>query len=87
MTVKLKLGDAAGEYREEFTEPAKLLRAAERIIAEKEGRCSLYVLQWDPKYQIWLAITETTETMMREIEKLQAEYIRLLEGVDRIVTN
>lgn len=87
MTVKLKLGDAAGDYREEFTEPAKLLRAAERIIAENEGHCTLYVLQWDPKYKIWLAITETTETMMREIEKLQANYIRLLEGVDRIVSN
>lgn len=87
MTVKLKLGDAAGEYREEFTEPAKLLRAAERIISENEGYCTLYVLQWDPKYKKWLAITETTETMMREIEKLQADYIRLLEGVDRIVTD
>lgn len=87
MTVKLKLGDAAGDYREEFTEPAKLLRAAEKIIAENEGHCTLYVLQWDPKYKIWLAITETTETMMREIEKLQADYIRLLKGVDRNVTD
>ncbi len=87
MTLKLKLGDAAGEYREEFTDPAKLLRAAERIISETEGYCTLYVLQWDPKYKKWLAITETTETMMREIEKLQADYIRLIEGVDRIVTD
>lgn len=84
MTLKLKLEDSESLYNEEFTDIKKLLKAAAEHIDKTEGACSLHVLQWDPKYCVWLAITEATTTLRHELDKMQADYIRLLKGVDNI---
>ena len=86
MTLKLKLEDSESIYSEEFIDVKKLLKAAEHI-DKTEGSCSLHVLQWDPKYCTWLAITEATIALRHELDKMQADYIRLIKGVDNIGIN
>ena len=84
MTLRLKLEDSESIYSEEFTDVKKLLKAAAEHIDKTEGSCSLHVLQWDPKYRTWLAITEATIALRHELDKMQADYIRLIKGVDNI---
>lgn len=76
MTLKLKLSDAASNYTEIFTDPRKLLEAASEHIGRTNGSCKLFTLQFDPKHDSWIAITEATEIFNTQIEKILQQYRR-----------
>lgn len=76
MTLKLKLSDAASDYTEIFTDPRKLLEAAAEHIGKTDGSCKLFTLQYDPKHDSWIGITEATEIFNIQIEKILQQYRR-----------
>lgn len=76
MTLKLKLSDAASDYTEIFTDPRKLLEAAAEHIERTDGNCRLFTLQYDPKHDTWIGITEATDIFNSQIEKILQQYRR-----------
>ena len=87
MTLKLRLMDYTLEDEGycviETSEPKKLIRAAAAYICESDNQCSeLMTEQYDPKYDKWLLITEATQSLNSEIDKIRSKYRRLVEGID-----
>lgn len=82
--MRFRLIEPLLNYDEEYTAVKQLIADAVDLIEETEGDCILRVLQWDPKYDTWIGITEATEALSGQIESIRRKYLKTIEGVEKI---
>ena len=88
MILKLRLMDYTLEDDPycviETNEPQKLITAAADYICQCKNQCSeLISEQWDPKYNKWILITEATQSLNFQIDRIRSNYRRVIEGAEK----